>query len=167
MRRNHPFAKRRALTLAKIAELPVVIRTEFNRRNWTLAYLTNLQHDHLKWKNLMYCESFDAVKRAVRAAGCVGIMHKDLLHEDLQRREFKFLKLNDTTLTAQNYLCYATQNPLSPVAEKFVSLLRAARDKKLAIGNRLAGATDRLRPGETSLPREPVLTPNSSSILKS
>jgi DNA-binding transcriptional LysR family regulator len=78
----------------------------------------------------MYCDSFDAVKRAVRAAGCGGIMHEDLLHADLQRREFKFLKLNDTALTAQNYLCYATQNPLSPVAESFVSQLRAARDNK-------------------------------------
>ena len=167
VRRDHPFARRRALTLAKIAELPVVIRTEFNRRNWTLAYLTNLQHDHLKWKNLMYCESFDAVKRAVRAADCVGIMHEDLLHEDLQRREFKFLKLHDATLTAQNYLCYATQNPLSPVTESFVSLLRAAREQKIAIIKGLAIPSVRPRAGETSLPREPVLTPNSSSILKS
>ncbi|MBI3063966.1 MAG: substrate-binding domain-containing protein, partial [Deltaproteobacteria bacterium] len=157
VRRDHPFARRRALTLAEIAESPVVIRTEFNRRNWTLAYLTKLQHDHFKWKNLMYCESFDAVKRAVRGADCVGIMHEDLLQENLQRREFKFLKLNDTALTAQNYLYYSTQNPLSPVAESFVSLLRAARDKKLAIGNRLASATDRPRPGRTSQPREPVL----------
>jgi len=80
------------------------------------------------------------------AADCVGIMHEDLLHEDLQRREFKFLKLDDTALTAQNYLCYATQNPLSPVAESFVSLLRAVRDNKLEIGRRLPGALVRRPP---------------------
>src|SRR3970040_1833167 len=86
VRRDRPFARRRALTLAEIAESPVLIRREFDRRNWTLAYLTRLQNDHFKWKNLMYGDSFDAVKRAVRTADCVGIMHEDLLHEDLQRR---------------------------------------------------------------------------------
>ena len=76
-------------------------------------------------------------------------MHEDLLHEDLQRREFKFLKLNDTALTAQNNLYYATQNPLSPVAESFVSLLRAARDNKSQIGGRLPSALISFQPSSS------------------
>ena len=88
----------------------------------------------------MYRDSFDAVKDAVRSSDYVGIVHEDLLEEDLQRREFKILKLNDTALTAQNYLCYSTRHPLSPVAESVVSLLRAARDNKSQIGGRLPGA---------------------------
>ncbi len=145
VRRDHPFARRRALSLAEIAESPVVIRREFNRRNWTAAYLTGLQNDRLKWKNLMYCDSFDAVKSAVRASNCVGIMHEDLLREDLQRQDFKFLQVNDAALTTQNYLCFSAGTPLSPVAESFVSLLRAAREKKVAIGNGFAAEWDRRR----------------------
>ncbi len=95
------------------------------------------------------------MKRAVRAAGCVGIMHEDLLQEDVQRREFNFLRLSDKGLTAQNYFCYAPQTPLSPVAEKFVSLLRAARDNKLEIGGRLPGALVSFQPGSSSRSKRP------------
>lgn len=85
-------------------------------------------------------------------------MHEDVLKEDLQRREFRFLTLSDTALTAQNYLCYSTENPLSPVVESFVSLLRAARDSELQIGGRLSSARISFQPSGSNSSRTPGLS---------
>jgi DNA-binding transcriptional LysR family regulator len=122
VRADHPLAKKERIDAAELARLPLVVKGSRMKK-----LLNALREKGFKPNIYMRCESPDSVKSAVREDLLVGILYRDLVEPAAQPGVFKILKVSGLNLTAQSYIIYSKKKPLSPNAQEFLELLRAAR----------------------------------------
>jgi DNA-binding transcriptional LysR family regulator len=137
---KHPLAKNRALTMAELARAPLVIKKgrEGTGRIWEV--LRNLEGQGSKLNIVLYCESPEAAKSAVRAGIGVGILHKEIVAPDARRGDVKIIPVKDLKMQVQTFIIYHKERPLSRYAQDFLVLLREWRRRKHGAKNRLRAA---------------------------
>src|SRR5688572_13767648 len=83
---GHPFSKKKQVTLDDLAEVPLVVR---EGKGTTQKMLGLLRSRGLTLNVALRCASPDAVKAAVRNKTGVGILFRQLIEEDIKRKEVK------------------------------------------------------------------------------
>lgn len=126
---DHPLAREGAVTAADISAYALVIRTRRDGDSRTEDLIAKLREVGLTSPIAMRCESFDSVKAAVRQRAGLGILHHDLLHEEVRRKEFVILELAGVDMTYRSYILYSRNNSLSAHAQEFLTFLRLNRDR--------------------------------------
>ena len=131
---QNPLARKKAITVSDLAQLPLVIRGAHEAKNNRTIFSLIERHG---WKPnvIMHCDSSEAVRTAVRETMGVGFLYEDLVkvagHED-----FKTLKLTGVRLGTQIFIAYPKDKALSPPAQDFLLLLRQWRDGTMNAGKR-------------------------------
>ena len=147
--KSHPLAKRTDLTLAELAEHPLVVRMGREHDHITEEFLAKLNGGRFSAKNVLRSESARAVISLVRKGAGVGLLFKDNIAKNLLRGEFKALKIRDARFTCPSYIIQLMDKPLSACAEKFLDLLRRSRPKENAESNRTIDLRYRQRREQT------------------
>ena len=123
---EHPLAKRRNLSIAELANAPLVVfkkgRMVFER------ILTQIESHGLTWNVAMYCESSEALKATVKARMGLGIIYRDLVQPELNRREFKVIQVPGLAMRSESYIIYHKERPLSVNAKAFLAMLCQQRE---------------------------------------
>jgi DNA-binding transcriptional LysR family regulator len=120
---EHPFAKRKSLTVAELASAPLVVFKKGRLRAFE-KILKQIESHGLTWNVAMYCESSEALKAAVKARMGLGILYRDLVQPELNRREFKVIQVQGLVTQSESYIIYHKEKPLSANAKEFLALLR-------------------------------------------
>jgi DNA-binding transcriptional LysR family regulator len=128
---NSPgFANGDRLTIAELSHTPLVIRGELDfGLTATEEILREAESKGVQFRIAMRCQSPETVKTAVRENMGVGLLFEGLIRHDVQRGDFKILKLKDLKLVGQSFIIYRRGKPLSWQAEEFLELLRHCRPK--------------------------------------
>jgi DNA-binding transcriptional LysR family regulator len=134
---SHPYAHRRAVSLAEVAATPLVLRGHLRSRS---TAETILRKQGYKPNVAIRCETPEAVRMAVRNNPGIGILFYDSVERALRSGEFKALTIPGLTMEASSYIVYHKERPLSANAKDFLALLRKEKEE----GEDL---------GKTSLPR--------------
>jgi DNA-binding transcriptional LysR family regulator len=128
---NHPLAKRGSLAISDLARIPLVIRGESEGdMTATEEILREIQNQGVEIKIAMRCDSYEAVKAAVRHHMGVGLLFEGLVMHDAKRGDFKILKIKGLNLVGQSFIIYHKEKPLSQNARDFLELLRKRRPKR-------------------------------------
>jgi hypothetical protein len=61
----------------------------------------------------------------------VGLLHLDHVKNEIERGDFKLVKISGIELEGQSYIVYHRERPLSSLSQEFLSLLRQARSEIL------------------------------------
>jgi DNA-binding transcriptional LysR family regulator len=119
---EHPLAKRRSLSVAELAIAPLVVF----KKGRLMAFekiLKQIESHGLTWNVAMYCESSEALKAAVRARMGLGIIYRDLVQPELNRKEFKVIQVQGLDTRSESYIIYHKEKPLSVNAKAFLALM--------------------------------------------
>lgn len=120
---EHALAKQKSLTLPELANAPLVVFKKGRLRAFE-AVLHQIEKRGLTWNAVMYCESSDALKAAVKAKMGLGIIYRDLVQPGINRREFRMIAVPELKMYSESYIIYHKEKPLSENAKVFLSLLR-------------------------------------------
>jgi DNA-binding transcriptional LysR family regulator len=120
---EHALAKQKNLTLPELADAPLVVFKKGRLRAFE-AVLRQIEKRGLTWNAVMYCESSDALKAAVRAKMGLGLIYRDLVQPEINRREFRMIAVPELKMHSESYIIYHKEKPLSENAKVFHSLLR-------------------------------------------
>jgi len=131
---DHPLAKRKNLSVAELAKIPLVVFKKGRLRAFE-KILAQIEKQGLTWNVAMYCESSEALKAAVRAKMGLGIIYRDLVQLELDRKEFKVIPVQGLDTHSESYIIYHKERPLSANAGEFLALLR----REIEIGGRSNG----------------------------
>lgn len=69
-----------------------------------------------------------------------GFLYADLIKLDVQRGDFKLLKVKGLELNSQSFIIYHKERPLSENAREFLVLLHAARKNQYSINDAFSTA---------------------------
>jgi DNA-binding transcriptional LysR family regulator len=127
--KNHPLAKKSSVSALELAGMPLVIRGSPNRKSTTEDLLMGGPLHGVELNIALRCESPDAIKAAVRAGIGIGILYEDAVKAEINKGEFKIVKLSDLNLEGESWIVYRRDEGLMPAAVEFLRLLRAWRDK--------------------------------------
>ncbi|MGH7769542.1 MAG: LysR family transcriptional regulator [Candidatus Binatia bacterium] len=119
---EHPLAKRRNLSVVELANAPLVVF----KKGRLMAFekiSKQLESHGLTWNVAMYCESSEALKAAVKARMGLGIIYRDLVQPELNRKEFKVIPVQELDTRSESYIIYPREKPLSVNAKAFLALL--------------------------------------------
>lgn len=127
--RRHPLGKREKLTLAELAQAPLVIK-KGNAGEPSMAeqILKQVEKRGLKLNIIMRCDSPEAVKAAVKTGIGLGVSYRDILEPDI-RGNLKVIKVPELKTQVNSFIIYHKDRPLSPSAQKFLTLLRERSQK--------------------------------------
>jgi DNA-binding transcriptional LysR family regulator len=129
--RRHPLARARSVSLHDIERTPLLVRTSGGRDGTTLRRLKSLiEEKGLKIIIGMSFESPSAMLEAIQRNAGIGIIHKDVARSNLQRGEFKEIKIRGLKLEGETYIIYLNDKPLSRAAHDFLKLLRQRSNVK-------------------------------------
>jgi DNA-binding transcriptional LysR family regulator len=67
------------------------------------------------------------VKETVARGAGVGILYHDAIKQEIDRGEFKPVKIPGLDLQRRSYIVYSKEKPLSRVAQEFLALLRDSK----------------------------------------
>jgi DNA-binding transcriptional LysR family regulator len=119
---SYPLAKKRRLTLADLAQVPLIIR---RGSLGTRQYLNQVQEKGLKLNNFMEYESAEEVKIATMKALGVGIAFRGHIESELHTGEIKILKISGLrSVSAQSFIIFQRDRPLSANAQDFLRELK-------------------------------------------
>jgi LysR family transcriptional regulator, low CO2-responsive transcriptional regulator len=124
---NHPWARRRALTMAELAGAPLVIikRVESTGRGKVSDRLLKEMRSRGFSPNIfMQCDSPHAVKASVRRGAEVGILFLETIEIDIEAGALKALKIPELKMHSETFVVYHKNKSLSPPAQDFLALLR-------------------------------------------
>lgn len=124
---RHPLAKKERLTLADLAQAPLIIRAgrvgEMSRVEELL--LKSGERQGFKPNIVMRCESPVAVKTAVKTGLGLGILYEgDAMGPDVKGGELRILKVPQLKMHVESFIVYHKNRPLSSHAQEFLVLLR-------------------------------------------
>ena len=120
---GYPLAKKKQLTLADAAQVPLIIRR--GRLTKTRQHLNQIEQKGFQLNILMECESAEAVKIATMKGMGMGIAYRDHIDSEIRKGELKILKiLGLKPANAQSFVVYQKDRPLSPNAQDFLELLK-------------------------------------------
>jgi DNA-binding transcriptional LysR family regulator len=118
-----PLAKKARLTLADLADAPLIIRS--GMLTTTRQHLNQLEQKGFKLNILMECESPEAVKVATMKGLGVGFVYRSRVESEIQAGSVKVLKLRGLRMAAgQSVIVYQKHNLLSTNAQHFLQLAR-------------------------------------------
>ena len=118
----HPLSKKQNIGLEELANTPLIIR---EGRGTTHKVLSLLRSGGLKLDIALRCAPPDAVIAAVRNKMGVGILFRNLIEEDIRRKEVKVLRVAGfAEVTANSYIVYDKSKSLNRPASEFLALLR-------------------------------------------
>jgi DNA-binding transcriptional LysR family regulator len=89
--------------------------------------MKRLRDQGLQVRIAMRCAEPAAIKAAVRQKMGVGIAFTGSIKTAVDSGEFKILKVRGLELEAKSYIVYPKGRSLSPLAHKFLQLLREMR----------------------------------------
>lgn len=119
---SYPLAKKRCLTLADLAQVPLIVR---RGSLGTRQYLNQLQEKGLKLNNFMEYESAEEVKIATMKALGVGIAFRGHIEPELHTADIKILKISGLrSVSAQSFIIFQRDRPLSANAQDFLRELK-------------------------------------------
>jgi len=127
---KHPLAKKRGLTLADLAQVPLVVLKGKAAEEKAEEILSQLQKQGLNPKIAMQCESPEAMKTSVRAGMGMGVLYRDIVAPDAQRGNLKIIKIPGLKMAVATFILYSKERPLSPNAKDYLALLRKWPKKK-------------------------------------
>ena len=90
----------------------------------------------MRLKVVLRCDTPEGVKEAVRNKLGVGLLFRGAVENNINRGEFKVIKLPVNALEATNFIVYRKSRPLSPLAQDFLTLLRQRQDRSIKNQNR-------------------------------
>ena len=123
---KHVPVKRKKLTLAALARLPLIVKQRSQSK--TLDLLKQIEQQGVELNVFMECESAEAVKLAVMKNLGVGVLYRDHLKAEIRRGELKVLSISDLKPTAiESFIIYNRNRPISPNAQEFLELLRKSQ----------------------------------------
>ncbi|HEU4341100.1 MAG TPA: LysR family transcriptional regulator [Candidatus Binatia bacterium] len=137
---DHPLARKRKVSLSDMFKSPLVIRGERDVHSRIKEILALLETQGYTPQIAAFYDLPDAVKEAVRKKMGTGFLYADLIKLDLQRGDFKLLKVKGLELNSQSFIIYHKERPLSENAREFLKLLRAARKHQSLIREPLSTA---------------------------
>jgi DNA-binding transcriptional LysR family regulator len=122
---GHPLTRRAAVPCEELVGMPLIVR---EGKGSTDKFLSQLRRRGLKLNVALRCASPDAVIAAVRNKSGVGILFRDLIENDIRRKEIKLLRVNGIPhVVGNSYICYDSSKPLSQPAGEFLESLRAVK----------------------------------------
>jgi DNA-binding transcriptional LysR family regulator len=132
---DHPMAKRKSLTLAELANTPLIVFKKGGLRSYK-RILNEIESRGLNATVAMYCESSDALKAAAKTGMGIGIIYRDLALPEMNRKELKTIQVEGLAVRSQSHVIYAKNKPLSANANAFLTLLR----QKIAPNRQASGS---------------------------
>jgi DNA-binding transcriptional LysR family regulator len=127
--KQHALSKKRELTMAELAQGPLIVRT---RRNSSPSRQIQgeLEQHGLEVNVLMKCDSAQGVKVAVAKGLGVGLLYRNHVEQEIRRGELKVLNIPGLKMHIQSFIIYKAGKPLSPAAQAFLELLRQSPEAK-------------------------------------
>lgn len=126
---EHPLAQKKKLGLQDLNGETLIIRGGSGIAGTTEKALKRHQLRGLGIKIGLRCEDPMAVKAAVRQGMGVGMGFEDTIKPEVAAGELKILKVRGLELDGRSFIIYSKQRALSPLAQEFLELLRAARER--------------------------------------
>jgi DNA-binding transcriptional LysR family regulator len=120
---EHPLAKRKNVRLDDLGKLPLVLFKKGPLHGFQ-RILNQIEEKGFNLNVVMYCESSDARKSAIKRGMGLGLSYRDLVEPEVRRKEFKVLRFPGLVMRSESYIIYHKDKPLSANAEAFLSLLR-------------------------------------------
>ena len=121
---SHPLAQKKEMTVAEMAQAPLIFRKGKSSRTMVWEVLKQVQKQGFKLNIVMHCESTDAVKTAVSAGMGLGILYQDHVESEIRKGELKEIRVPELNMQLDSYIIYAKEKPLSANAKDFLTLLR-------------------------------------------
>ncbi len=125
---QHPFAAKPISDFEK-ATIPLIVRAGTPTPTRTEKEISAFESKGIGLLISMRCGSTEAVKQAVACGAGVGVLYHDAVKRDLERGEFKPMKIPSLSLKRQSYIVYPKGKPLSAAATEFLRLLRNSKTK--------------------------------------
>jgi DNA-binding transcriptional LysR family regulator len=127
---KHPLGKRKILTLAEFAQLPLIVKERSESK--TQELLKQIEQQGFELNLFMECESAEAVKLAVMKGLGVGVLYRDHLKAEVRRGELKIVRIPELKrIDIKSFIIYKKDRPLSANAQEFLGLLRQSQHKLL------------------------------------
>jgi DNA-binding transcriptional LysR family regulator len=120
---EHPLAAKDKVTPADLARARLVVRGASDGGASSIHVLEQIKRRGFEPRVMLRCNSPEAVKRAVRRRGAVGLAYLNVVMPDVRRGDFKCLDVRGLDLLADNYIVYLRDRPLSEPAQTFRKLL--------------------------------------------
>ena len=125
--KHHALAKKRQLTMAELAQAPLIVRT---RRNCSSKQILRKVEQHgFELNVLMKCDSAEGVKVAVAQGLGVGLLYRSHVEQEIRRGELKVLNVRGLKKHIQSFIIYKTETQISSAAHEFLELLRQSRNQ--------------------------------------
>lgn len=120
---GHPLNERGQLTVAELAQLPLVIFRK-GKMGGVGRILNQIEERGFHANIVMHCDSPEAVKNAVKTGAGLGISYTDILEPDIRRHELKVIQVPGLEMHIDSFIIYPKEKPLSSDAKDFLALLR-------------------------------------------
>ena len=127
---HHPLARKRKVTVSELLKSPLVLRGAIGPESSLNKMLRDMEEKGYRPKVAAFYDSPDAVKVAVRKKIGVGLLYRELLEREVEKREFKILTVDNLELYGETYIFYHKQRPLSANAQLLLKLLRRRKQKR-------------------------------------
>ena len=125
---NHPLGRRKKLTLAELAQQPLIVKQRSQSK--TQELLKQIEQQGFELNVFMECESAEAVKLAVMNCLGVGVLYRDHFKNEIRRGDLKILSITDLKkIEIESFVVYKKDQPLSPNAQEFLGLLHESQRK--------------------------------------
>jgi LysR family transcriptional activator of glutamate synthase operon len=142
---HHPLAKKRKVNLSDLLREPLVVRGASGIESTRKRMLREMEKRGYHPKVAAFYDSADAVKVAVRKNTGVGLLYKETIKHDVQKGDFKILKIDDLKLDVHTFVVFHKNRPLSDNAKLFLDFLRGRKqnhrlEAQLEIGSPVQSA---------------------------
>ncbi len=142
---SHPFAGRRGVSLADVAEQPFVMRESgASIRRWVDAHLARLD---IRPRVVLELGHTEAIKRAVQASFGVAFLSREAIEQERDAGWLVVVDVASPPLLRPVYAMHSSSAGLRSTASRFLDLARAKREP--ATGLTLA------TPGRSKVPTDP------------
>ena len=139
--RHHPLARKKELSVAEFAAVPLIIRER--KKSSSRSLLDQVVQKGLRPQITMICDSASAVRNAALAGLGLGIIFQDHVTHEIKSGELRKLRVKGLKTTCfESYIIYHAQKRLSVAAEKFLDLVHQSQREQYFQLQRVACVAD-------------------------
>jgi DNA-binding transcriptional LysR family regulator len=125
---KHPLVKKFELSLAEVAQAPLIIKK--GRQGRPSEFLRQIESQGFRLNILMECESGQAIKIAVMKGMGIGILYRDQVESEFEAGSLKTLRIAGLKrINGKSFIVYRKGRPLSHNALDYLALLGGPRQK--------------------------------------
>ena len=125
---KHPLAKKSELSLAEVAQAPLIIKK--GRQGRPSEFLRQIESQGFKLNVLMQCESGQAIKIAVMQGIGIAILYRDQVEAELEAGSLQALTIAGLKrINGKSFIVYRKGGSLSDNALDYLALLGGPRQK--------------------------------------